>query len=652
MKKVTLKSLTLRNFRGEKDRTTIFKDDETTIMGENGLGKTRHFDAFVWLLFGKDTKDRKDFNVKTIVDGKPLEKINTEVSAVLDLNGETISIRRVYAEKWVKPRGQVEERFAGHEHELFWNDVPLKVGEYQGRINSIINDTVFKMITNPLFFANMKWQDQREQLFQLAGTVTDEEIAAKDPEYQALLDKITGKSLSDFKREISARKRKLKDELETVQPRIDQTHKLMPENIDFNALENEIKSLEEQVNKVDAAIHDKTKAIRLQYEAAQDKQREINSLKQKQQQVLHDAKINAKEKALSANESRRKIESDIKVINNEIYSQQRSLKGLQDESSAIQRRIDEKEAEIVRRRNEWHAENANEYCGDDTCHACNQQLPEEQRENARSLFNQSKQERLSKITQLGSSIQAEINKLKDSLAVVNKDIQQANTSIEIEQGNLDKLNQELSSIPLVEESEVKADELPEYVELASTIEQLESSIDDNTEEIDTTELQNRKKEIIAKIDQAKAELQSRDLIKKYKSEIQDLEAKGKQLAQQIADVEREEYVIQSFTKSKIDECERRINGLFTMVTFQLFEYTIDGNESETCVPLVNGVPFGAANTAGQVNAGLDIINALVRYHGVSAPIFIDGRESVNRIIPSESQIINLVVSFDKQLVIN
>ena len=37
--------------------------------------------------------------------------------------------------------------------------------------------------------------------------------------------------------------------------------------------------------------------------------------------------------------------------------------------------------------------------------------------------------------------------------------------------------------------------------------------------------------------------------------------------------------------------------------------------------------------------------------GVTAPIFIDGRESVNRLIKTESQIINLVVSHDKELII-
>lgn len=58
-----------------------------------------------------------------------------------------------------------------------------------------------------------------------------------------------------------------------------------------------------------------------------------------------------------------------------------------------------------------------------------------------------------------------------------------------------------------------------------------------------------------------------------------------------------------------------------------------------------------ANTAGRINAGLDIINALCRFYNVSAPIFIDSRESVNNLIPTDSQIINLVVSHDKEIVV-
>jgi hypothetical protein len=164
-------------------------------------------------------------------------------------------------------------------------------------------------------------------------------------------------------------------------------------------------------------------------------------------------------------------------------------------------------------------------------------------------------------------------------------------------------------------------------------------------------LRTQKRVLIEDINAYKDKLRDRELIAKYTKEIADLEAQERDLAQQIADVEKEEYAIQQFTKARIDECERRINGLFTLVTFRLFEYTIDGNESETCVPLVNSVPFGTVNTAAQVNAGIDIINVLSKFHGVSAPIFIDGRESVNRLIHTDSQLVNLAVSEDKELTV-
>lgn len=156
-------------------------------------------------------------------------------------------------------------------------------------------------------------------------------------------------------------------------------------------------------------------------------------------------------------------------------------------------------------------------------------------------------------------------------------------------------------------------------------------------------------------DSIKSRLADRERIEQFKEQISELERTGRGLAQQIADAEHEEYTVRQFTKAKIEECEKRINGLFSMVTFQLFDYTIEDsrkeNPIEACIPLVDGVPFSVANTAGQVNAGLDIINALTRFYGVSAPIFIDNRESVNEIISTQSQVINLVVTDDKELTI-
>lgn len=651
MKKVILKSLSLINWKGEKQRTTEFNNVETTIMGDNGLGKTRHFDAFMWLLFGKDSQDRKDYNIKTLVDGKPLQKVDCEVSGILDVDGEEIKLRRAYVEDWVKPRGQVEQVFKGNHTETYFNDVPMNVSEYQKRINAIIDDSVFKMVTNPLFFANMKWQDQREQLFQLAGTITDGEIAAQKPEYAALLDKISGKSMVDFKREISARKKHLKDDLAQIQPRIDQTTRLMPESMDFPKLEKELTGVDAEIADIDKAISDKTAAIRKQYEGAQAKQSQINELKQKRQQVLFTEKERSREAAFAANANRRELENNIKETESEIATMQKGVQISQRELTGLQERLASKNAEVEKLRQSWYDENAVEYQGNDTCHECGQVLPEEMRANARQMFADSKAKKLAKITQNGGELSKEVTQLEQDIAQSETSLKNAENELQAKKDKLVELNKQITALPVVGESEVKPEEIHEYVQLTGQIKAIEATLESDTEKIDTTDLQNRKKSFQQMRDEIKERLAKRELIAAYTKEIADLEAKGKDLAQQIADVEREEYTIQNFTKAKIDECERRINGLFSLVRFKLFEYTIDGNESETCVPLVDGVPFPSVNTAGKVNAGLDIINALCRFYNVCAPIFIDGRESVNRLIQTESQIINLVVSNDKNLII-
>lgn len=655
MKKVIIKSLTLTNWRGERSRTTQFDPISTTISGGNGLGKSRHFDAFMWLLFGKDKEDRKDFNIKTVVDGQPLMKTECEVIGVLNVDGEEITLRRAFVEDWVKPRGQVEQVFKGNKTECYWNDTPVSVTEYQKRVNAIIDDSVFKMVTNPLFFASMPWKNQREQLFQLAGTVTDQEIANSKPEFSALLDKISGKSFSDFKSELAARKKRLKADLAEIQPRIDQTQRLMPEMTDFATLEEEVARIEAEIEKVDKAMNDATERVRQQYEAVQERQSKINALKSQRQQVLFDAQSKAKEEAFNANSNRRELEEQIKAVKREIHGY------VQDEISAnnklkkLQERMQYLITESDALRSDWYKENEATYNGETKCSCCGQELPDAMKAEALAHFNQYKQARLDEITRNGKNFKAEIEDAKKQISEIEQDKDNAISSAKVKEEELHALENQLATLSEVKQVEIIPDNIKEYSDLTKQITDLEATLEAGTEKVDTSEYQERKKELSCNRDEVKARLADRERIEQFKKQIANLETKGKDLAQQIADAEREEYTAQQFTKAKIDECEKRINGLFTMVTFRLFDYTIEDankeNPVETCIPLVNGVPFTVANTAGQVNAGLDIINALCNFYGITAPIFIDNRESVNQIIDTQSQVINLVVTNDKQLVI-
>lgn len=651
MKKVTLKSLTLTNFRGEKFRTTEFRPDETTIMGGNGLGKSRHMDAFCWLLFGKDALDRKDFEVRTVVNGEPLHKVECSVTGVLDISGELVTLKRSFAEKRIKPRGQTEEVFKGNETEAYWNDVPVSVTEFQRRVSDIIPETIFKLVTSPLYFATqLKWQDQREQLFRLAGEISSSDIAAKDAQFAAFLDKVGGKSFADFKRELLARKKRLKDDLSQIDPKIEQTQKLMPESSDFTALKKQVAALEGQLADIDKAIADSSEAARQQGEAARKKQEEINDLKQQQQRALFAAQAKAGEAAHHASVMRRSKEIAIDEAERRIATLQQRGRQMEVDVELLSVSLKEKDGIAEKLRVAWDAENERAYDGSDICQLCGQALPESIKSEARARFEDGRQKKLSEIRRDGTAAVERAASLKKSISEDEKSLSKLKEDIEVEQGELAKLRNSYAELPPPVEVEVAQPSGNE--EFSSKIAKLEEDLRGmQLGNPSGNEFLSRKKEIAAALDVAKSALRNRDLIAQYTAEISRLEEQGRILAQQIADAEKEEYVMQRFNRARVEECERRINGLFSRVTFKLFDYTLDGNEVETCIPMVDGVPFGVANTAGQLNAGVDIINALTKFYSVSAPIFVDRRESINELIETGSQIINLIVSNDKELLV-
>lgn len=644
MKNLIIKSLSMRNFRGEFNRTTEFSPYETTISGANGLGKSRHFDAFLWLLFGKDSQDRKDYEIKTKNEsGKTTDKVNVEVSALMEINGSTNELKRILVEDWVKPRGQNEEIYKGNHHELFWNDVPLKVSEFDSRVAGIIDAAVFKMITNPMFFTSMKWQDQREQLFQLAGTISDHEIASSKPEYLALLDKISGKSLSDYKKEISAKRKRLKEELETIQPRIDQTQKLMPEVKDWNAIETEISKLDTELKQIESVISDKSKAQQQHFEELMQLQKEINSIENQKMKLVNDFKMKASDEQFKAGSERRELEREITEKRRIVFENNQSIKNIENQISSLQVKIDEK-------RNQFKIESAKEFSGTDNCSHCGQLLPEEKKASARSIFAEAKKKTIEEINTSGVALKSQIEKLESDKMTVLLTI--SNLIKEVE-----NLSEKLIKLPKLEEEskEVDASTIPGYSELESKIKSIENEIvskKGKKDEDASNELSDKKSEIKLQLDTFKMSLNDKNIIERHKKEIIELTETAKNMAQQIADIEKDEFTITNFTKTKIEEAEKRVNGLFSFVKFQLFDYTIEGNESETCIPLINGVPFGAANTASKIMAGLDIIKVLQQFHGAYFPIFCDNAESVNQYPNMDNQMIYLKVTTEESLTVS
>ena len=85
---IRLKKLHIQNFKGCKNRVVEF-GDSTKISGANATGKTTIFDAFTWLLFGKDSLGNAKFNIRPLdKDGKMIDNLEITVEAVISVDSE------------------------------------------------------------------------------------------------------------------------------------------------------------------------------------------------------------------------------------------------------------------------------------------------------------------------------------------------------------------------------------------------------------------------------------------------------------------------------------------------------------------------------------------------------------------------------------
>jgi DNA repair exonuclease SbcCD ATPase subunit len=654
MKKIILKSLALVNFKGVRDFSIAFNDGITTVCGDNGTGKTTLYDAYLWLLFGKDSTGRSDgangFNVKTTgEDGKPIYRLEHSVTAVLEVDEKEIKLQRSLVEKWQKVNGTTEEVMKD-ETQYFINDVRTGTKkEYQAEISEIIPEDVFRMITNPYYFTSLGAETQKDMLLEMVGNIDDEEVAATDPDFLALLDQINGTSLAKWAREIAAKKRACNDALATIPASIETAQKLMPESENWTVLEKQLKEVQDRVKEIDAQIADKSALNDEAYK------RKMALMKQQADKRI---KLQDRENTIrmETNAAHNKALSDIQQMENELSINQKNLDSYRNDKMNVDGKIDELNGKLVEMREQFKAvakEQFPEPSGDVlVCPTCGEPYKGENLENAiaklRGNFEQSKSKRQKDIQTKGKQYKAEYDKaveqqtkLTGLIAKLEDDALEIKGNITIKKNN----------IPVAGNADEAIANDKECIGLRNDIAEIANQLQVEVPQADVSELQSEKADRNAAIAEINKRLGKRAMIERVNKEIADLEEKRIANNQAKADLEKWEDVYLRFQKAKDEVLMQRINGLFNVVSFSFVKEQKNGGEKVTCYCMVNGVPYADVNACGKVNAGLDIINAICATKGISAPIFIDNRESFNQIIPTISQIVNLKVSNDKQLTI-
>ena len=678
---IILTKLTMRNFKGVLgERVVEFSPTVTRVYGANRTGKTTIADAFRWCMFGKNTEGKADFGIKCKDSkGEVIPELEHEVTVALLVDGRETTITRTYTEKWTKPRGVAEKVLTGHTTTYMVNGQLYTQGDFNQFINSLCSESLFMAITSPTYFVGLKADQQRSILTQMVGEVSPASVAQGKREFEALLQIMGEQDVTKFRQHLKYQMDEIKDELARIPVRISEQQngiaKLTPaEPVDWKQVEGDIKATEAALQRIAEAIaetiadHSKAQEAQLaQQQAARQQVREqiasvqdkMNEITSKHTQAYTAETSNARQQAQLAGDEMRRAEKalaaaqyDVKTAANKIADTEKWLE-----------RMDSSIAEFKAR---WQqvSENTLEFDPEMfICPTCGRPFEAEdieaQKAQMQANFNADKARKLDTMEEEAKGLSAEKNRLTTLLAKLQQEKEEASGKIAQLTAAFDAAqqayNKAAAPTAIMQPAERIAQD-SEYSELGKQLASLQAKLATMPLQADAVDtqaavqgLQADQQQLQAKLNQLNALAQVGKTIASKQQRIAELEQQEKQLNEQLTQLEGQDYTAESLLQSTIEELERKVNALFSFVTFTMFDHKINGALKPICECTVAGVPYSDLNNAARINAGLDIINAMCRYKDVYAPCFIDNAESINEVLPMRSQRIDLLVSTDKEL---
>ena len=668
---IKLKSLNLENFKGVKSLDVAF-GDKTKIKGQNAAGKTTVFDSFTWLLFNKNSAGEEKFNVRPLDSyGNRIDNVEIKVVAVLEVDGKEVELSKVQKQKWVKKRGTDVTELQGNENLYEIDGYPKSEADYKSYISGLVNEDLFKMLTNPQYFSSMKWKDQRDILMKFVSGVSDVELAQSNPEFADLIPELEkAPSTDDIQKKFAKALSEWKKKQAEIPVRIDELSKSLvqidtaEQELAKNDLERRIAELDGKIANAGSAVGDlMSEEMQLQFEMSaimQTMNMELSSKRGDIEAALcgytnelshFKSTIPLKEKAIADNKSA-------------IETAEKKRSELGAEYNAEKAKVFD-ETPYLFREEEWQFDE-----NSTVCKSCGQSLPKDRIEKIKADFEKRKEKAKTDAENSVIANRARFEDRKNEMLDHIKgkgfeqkhiidDLTAKNEQLEAEIESLKKQEQE--AIAKQNELSKQLEELPaeadytqnaEYVKLKARHDEVTAQIESMKSSTDAADTFKAEKEtLVAELDSVKAEIAKASKNVEIEERIGELEEEQKEVGQKVADQEKMLYLLESFIRAKMMKISNSINKHFKTVNFKLFEMQLNGGMKECCECTVNGVPYSTLNSGHRIIAGLDIIQSLSELYGVTAPIFIDNAESLNEFnVPDmAAQMILLSVSDDSEL---
>ena len=641
MTEIKIKRLVLENFKCHKYLSLDLMCGNAAIYGDNASGKTSIYDALTWLLFGKDSAGNGEKNIEI----KPLDANGevkdhdalTAVEAVLDVNGEEVTLRRTYKEVWTTKRGSSQATYDGNTSEYYVSGVPCKKNAFQEKVNELVSEDTFRMLTSVSHFADkISWQDRRAVLFRVAGVMDDKQILETSEQFAPLVESMGKLSLEDYKKKMLAEKRKFVGAKTEIPARISECQKTIEDvqGLDFTKAKAQVDALQATLNGISSEI------LAIEHDnAAEQKRLEIGNAQLELSQLENENKAYRNQQA-AGNVNVHGLNVRITALRKQLESKKRSLES----ESAYIASLD---AKIAASRSEWFSVSGETFTVGN-CPTCGQDLPAEQVNRAKEQFEADKQVRLSKILDAANTTKATKAMAEERFNNGADEISQIEAEIADLQVQIDA----------AEASRVEPKDMDDYAGRKDAIwekmNQLTGELHDMlTASTDVLEkLRDERTEVQAAIREQMAIVNRESLLDYSRQRVEELREDARNAAECLEAIEKMLFLIDEYSRYKTRFVEDSINGLFRIARFRLFREQANGGVEDRCDVVHDGVPYISVNNGMKINLGIDIINTLSTAYGVRVPLFVDNAESVTNLEHSNSQIIRLVVSEnDKELVV-
>lgn len=646
--KITFRKLVIKNFKGIEELEVNYDASVTNILGANHTGKTTTADAIMWVLFGKNSEGQAKFGIS------PKDKENNIIPNLENMVELTMAVdEHVYALRKVRKgvTNKKDER-TGNTVECFINDRRLTLTDYQAEIDAICPENLFKAITSPQYFNCLTADQQRALLVKMVGETSPEQVAAGDKDFAAMLNEIGGQDVKAYREHLSYMMKQVKESLNALPERITENEEMRQQLQDagtnFSAMRKRLDEVEKAIKKYDEQLLDSTAAVTQQQQQRAEIRRQLGEIEKEQQAItyridaenrkqakLHDDKVADLEYQL------KDVRRDIDRVSHEVGRYQQDLQSIELLAADFRKRWQEVEAETF----EWDTTR-------ETCRTCGQPLPaidvERLKKEANDRWMNAHMERQ-------DALDAEAAKMKEQKRQADAEIYNGIGKLEILKTQETDIARKLEEARQETVVSCKAEDDERWAELQSECEQLTHQLNIMTAEVtgngDCQIILQNKADLQKQRDQLKADLGRENLIAMRTERIEELSEQMRALNQQLTELESKDYTANRFENAMIKDLESRVNGLFDLVQFSMFETLLNGSTRPTCVMTMHGVPYNDLSNSEKINAGIDLIKAMSRYNDVFAPIIIDNAESCNHILPTECQQIRLVVSMDEKLTI-